>query len=909
MSLRTRVAGGLRSLFRSRQADRDLDAELREFLESAIDAKMAAGLSREAATRAARIDLGSIEAVKDRVRDVGWESIADSLWQDVRYALRTLRKSPGFTAVTVLTLALGIGANTAIFSLVDALMLRMLPVRQPEGLVMPVSQYPGEPDDEGFSWSVFEGFRDQNRVFSDLFAVSPTRFQVMGEGLEEEPVEGAYAIGTMFPTLGVQPAIGRLFGPRDDQTAGANAAVAVVSWEYWKRRFNLDPAILGRRLVLNGTPVTMIGVVERGFSGLQVGEKTDLWVPVAMDTTRRQPSRRLSDQFGFNLMGRLKSGVSIEQARADMAVLNQSRVAELALMSGDRKWLQAKLDVKPAGGGFPTLRQVYGQPLLALMGLVGLLLLIACTNIASMLLARGAARQREMAVRVALGASRWRVARQVLTESLLLAAAGSLLGALVAYVGAGALVRIITSGRMVGLPRGIDFQVQPDARVLLFTVAIAALAGVLFGMAPAWNAFASVPASSLREIGGAGETRSRRLFGKALVVVQVALSVVLLSAAGLFVSHLSNLRNVNLGFQRDSVLLVTLDPSGSGYKPDRLTSLYREMLGRLQAIPGVRSATLSAVTPVEGAGASRFAHVDGSPENPEERRRLAMNSIGPKYFATLGTPWIAGRDFQFEDASRPRVAIVNQAMARHYFGDGSPLGKHVTFDGDDKPYEIVGVAADAKYLNLYEAPPRMVYTNAFQEGRIASTFALRTSTAPSAITGDVRRAVRDVLKTVRVAKVTTMDDQVNASIIPERLIATLSGFFGGLGALLAAIGLYGLLAYSVARRTSEIGVRMALGATEGAVTRMVLTSALGLACAGLIVGTPIAIWSRHFAAPVIENPWVEIARRDSHLTVDAALPIAFAAVTMIAVALVAAYVPARRAARVDPIAALRSDGN
>jgi putative ABC transport system permease protein len=362
---------------------------------------------------------------------------------------------------------------------------------------------------------------------------------------------------------------------------------------------------------------------------------------------------------------------------------------------------------------------------------------------------------------------------------------------------------------------------------------------------------------------------------------------------------------VNLGFQRDSVLLVTLDPSGSGYTPDRLAGLYQELLERLQGIPGVRSATLSGVTPIEGAGASRFGYVEGSQEPPGERRRFALNWIGPKYFATLGTPWIAGRDFRFEDAARPRVAIVNQAMARHYFGGENPLGRHVTFDGDDKPYEIVGVAADAKYLNLYEAPPRMVYMNAFQEGRIASQFALRTSVAPAAITGDVRRAVSDVLKTVRVAKVTTMDDQVNASIIPERLIATLSGFFGGLGALLAAIGLYGLLAYSVARRTSEIGVRMALGATEGDVTRMVLTSALGLVCAGLVVGTPLAVWSRHFAAAVIENPWVEIARRDDLLAVDAALPIAFAAITIIAVALLAAYIPARRAARVNPIDALR----
>ena len=340
------------------------------------------------------------------------------------------------------------------------------------------------------------------------------------------------------------------------------------------------------------------------------------------------------------------------------------------------------------------------------------------------------------------------------------------------------------------------------------------MTGVLFGLAPAWNAFASAPASSLREIGGAGDTRSRRLFGKSLIVAQVALSVVLLSAAGLFVGHLSNLRNLDLGFDRHSVLLVTLNPQGSGYNRIQLSRLYRDLLQRLQAIPGVRSASLSGATPIEGAAASRFASVEGFQEKPEDRRYLMLNGVGPKYFETLGTPLIAGRDFQFEDAGRPRVTIVNQAMARHYFGGGSPIGKHVTFDGDDMPYEIVGIVGDAKYLDLHEAAPRTVYLNAFQDGFINSQFSLRTDVPPTAIAGEVRRAVSDVLKTVRVAKVTTLAEQVDASIVPERLIALLAGFFGVLGASLAAIGLYGLLAYTVARRTNEIGIRMSLGATE-----------------------------------------------------------------------------------------------
>ena len=813
--------------------------------------------------------------------------LVDEVGADLKYAVRQLRHSPAFTAVAILSLALGIGANTAIFSLINTLMLRELPVREPDQLVELLSRYPGDPDSNAFSSTVYEHFRDQNHVFADLFGLSYARFQATRDRFDAEPVDGAYVVGPFFPALGVQPAIGRLIGPRDD-----HAAVAVVSWSYWKSRFNLDPAIVGTRIVLDAVPVTVVGVMRREFFGLEVGSRPDIWVPVGLKPIP-QPIR-FSDQFALKLMARLKPGMSLEQARAEMEVLNRWRVEELARMSTNPGWRQAKLGVEPAGAGFSTVRNHYRKPLLALMTVVGLLLLIACTNIASLLLARGAAKQREMAVRVALGAGRFRLVRQALTESLLLSFAGSLPGVALAYFGVAALVRIVTSGRIIGLPQRIEFQVQPDAQVLLFTATVAVLTGVLFGLAPAWNAYAFAPAQSMRESAVVGESRSRRLVGKSLVVVQVALSVVLLSAAGLFVGHLSTLRNVNLGFQRGSLLLVTLNPQGSGYDRSQLTARYRELLERLQAIPGVRAATLSAVTPIEGPGAASFARVEGSRQAPDDRRYLSLNWVAPKYFETLGTPWIAGRDFQFEDAARPRVAIVNQAMSRHYFGDLSPLGKHVTFDGDDKPYEIVGVAGDAKYRDLHKEAPPGVFLNSFQEGRIASQFALRTSVPPAAVVGDVRRAVGDVLDNVRVAKVTTMSEQVDASIIPERLIATLSGFFGALGTLLAAIGLYGLLAYTVARRTNEIGVRMALGATEGDVTRMVQASALALVCAGLAVGAPLAFWSHRLAAGLADG-----------LPVDAAFTIGVAAAVTIAVGLLAAYVPARRAARVQVIEALR----
>ena len=552
--------------------------------------------------------------------------------------------------------------------------------------------------------------------------------------------------------------------------------------------------------------------------------------------------------------------------------------------------------MQPAGTGLSTeLRDRFAKPLLALMSVVGLLLLIACINLANMLLARGAARRHEMAVRVALGAGRFRLMRQVLTESLLLSAAGAVLAVFLAYFGADALVRIMTSGRpIIGLPAHIEIQVHPDRHVLLFTGGIALLTGLLFGLAPAWGAYGSGPASSLREVGSAAETRLRRLFGKSLVVAQVALSVGLLSAASLFIGHLSHLERLDLGFRRDHVLLVTLDPARSGYNGEQLSRAYQELLGRLEAIPGVRSATVSAPTPLSGAGAARFATVEGHPERPADRRYISVSWVAPKYFETLGTPLPMGRDFTFEDRGQPRVAIVNQAMARYYFAGGNPIGKYFTFDGESQPYEIVGVAGNAKYYEIREAPLRTIYLNTFQFPQPASGFAIRTSIDPQAVGPAVRRTVRALLKTVPVVRVSTLDGQVDASIVPERLIATLSGLFGALGSLLVAIGIYGLLAYTVARRIHEIGIRMALGATRGAVSRMVLVEALAMSGAGLGIGVLIAYWGRGLATSLIQD-----------LPVESAFPVAFGAVAMIAITLLAAYVPARRAARVDPMEALR----
>jgi predicted permease len=824
--------------------------------------------------------------------------------QDIRSALRVMRRSPGFTAVAIVSLALGIGANTAIFSLIDTLMLRPLPVRNPDELVQFLSQYPdpAEPPSNSYAWKYYERFRDETHAFSDLIGVSPARFHLRADGIDADAVDGEYVVGNYFTMLGVIPAIGRLLGPEDDTLGSASAAVAVLSWASWTNRFHADPSVVGRRLVIDGAPATVIGVAPRRFFGLQVGAAPEIWLPVAMEPLLQTPSRRASGELTMSVMARIKPRVPRDQASAELRVINRDRNEEIA-KRGDARWRQVTIDAVPSAAGMSRLTFVYARPLFALMAIVSLLLLLACTSVATLLLARGAARQREMTVRVALGAGRLRLVRQVLTESLLLSAAGSLLGIVLAYFGADALTRVVTSGRMPGMPSHVEIQPQLDLRVLLFTVGVSLATGVLFGLAPALSAWQPAAAASLRATGAALETPSRRLIGKGLVIAQVALSIVLLAAAGLFVRHMLTLRNVGLGFRRESMLLVTLDPAGSGYQGNQLAPIYRQLLERLAAIPGVRSATLSGVTPVSGAGASRFIDVPGFSEKAQDRRRVALNSTAPKYFETLGTPLLTGRDFLFEDQGGPPVAIVSQSMARYYFGDRSPIGQLFTFErqdnrgaAQDRPYQIIGVAGDTKYLNLQEPIRRMVYLHAFQHAAVPQQFSLRTTVPPETVAGEVRRVVRELLPTIAVARVTTMADQVNASMIPERLIAMLSGFFGALGALLAAVGLYGLLAFTVARRTAEIGIRMALGATQRDVMRMVLGSALRLAGTGVAIGMPLAFWSQRIARALVDG-----------LPAASLLPLVGAATAMIVVALAAAFVPARRASRVDPIVALRQE--
>ena len=872
--------------FRKTPEDAAMEKELVLHLEMAADEWQRRGLTRDEAIRHARLQAGGVAQAMEQRRDQrGLPWLADLL-QDVRFGARMLRRAPLVTAVALVTLTLAIGANSAIFSLVDPLLFRDLPVREPASLVEFTFQFPRDPPLNMFSFASYERYRDSNHVFSDVFGLAPMTTQSRTGG---EPIGVEVVTGNFFQALGVRPALGRLLEPSDDRPGAP--PVAVVSWQYWQNRFSGEARVLGASIDIEDTRVpvpmhaTVVGVAERRFSGVVVAYRPDVWTSLSVvpDAVR--------SRGWLALIARLKPGASIEQARAEMRVLDRARIEELA--QRDPQWLRVAIDVASARTGLSTpLHQQFGGPLFVLMTMVGGVLLLACVNIGGLLLARGAARQHEMAVRVSLGAGRFRIVRQVLTESLLLASIGGILGVVGARVGATILMRMMISGtRAPGPTPSLDIPL--DARVLGFTIGVTVMAALLFGLVPAIAAFVTAPAAALRQAIGA-PPRARRLFGSGLVIAQVAISVALLSVSQLSIAHLRHLRDRSLGFDRDRVLLLTVNTARAQSRAQML-ALYHDVVPRLQAIPGVRAVAASGITPIAPGAASRFLQAEGFDEPSEDRRRAAMNWVSPNYFATYGTPLLAGRDFRDADFEQPRRVIVNQTVARHYFAGRDPIGRHVWLENEREPYEIVGVAGDAKYHEVRDAAPPTVYVFA-PMSRGSTELSLRTDVTPAAVAADARRVVTEVLGADSVRRVITLAEQVDAAIVPERLLAILAGFFGASGALLAAIGLYGLLAYTVACRTKEIGVRMALGATRGDVVRMMLKLALRLVLTGVVVGVPVAFWSKRLAATMVE-----------HLPAGGVFPIVVGASALLAVGLLAVYGPVRRATRVDPIAALRAE--
>jgi len=909
----------LRALFRKAEVERELDEELRFHLEKETEQNLARGMSPEEARRAALVSFGGVERVKEESRDVRGFRFFEELWQDLRFGARMLLKKPGFTAVVVITLALGIGANTAIFSLVNEVLLKMLPVRHPEQLVLLDWRTKGqfifgsmsgsitrEPETglrvgSSFSYPAFEQFRSQTQTLSDVFAFAPQgQLNVSVDG-QAEIASGQLVSGGFYTGLGVQPVAGRVVAPDDDRDAAE--PVAVISYHYWQSRFGLDPGVVGKSISVNGVPFNIIGVTPAQFyGGLEVGSSPDLSVPMAARARLNPGAPGRSDakeawNWWVQVMGRLKPGVSAEAVRAELEGGFQRSALEgwQALPPARRPPDYGprelpELRVTSGSQGLALLREGYERPLRIMLIVVGLVLLIACANIANLLLTRAAARRQEMAVRLALGASRFRLIRQLLTESVLLALLGAALGWLLAWWSRDLLLLWHPSGS-----GQLQAHLGMDWRVFCFTTAVALLTGILFGLAPALSATRVELTPALKEnTRGARGALSR--FGKSLVVAQVAVSLLLLVGAGLFIRTLYNLQRVELGFNPENLLLFRVDPRLKGYKGEEVGRLYEQMIERFEAVPGVRSATLSEYALLTSSGRIGPAYVEGLAPLSRAENNVYQQWARWNYFEVMQVPLLAGRGLTPQDDGRaPKVAVINQTMARKYFGGENAVGRRFGF-GPDKSgeVEVVGVVRDAKYEGPRDEPPSVAYIPYPQESLGRATFALRTAGDPTQLVKAVREAVREVDKDLPVFAVKTQVELAEEALGQERLFAWLTGVFGLLALLLASIGLYGVMSYAVAERTHEIGLRMALGASQGHILRKVIGQGTLLTVIGIVIGTASALALTRFITSYLFG-------------VTAVDPTTFVAIGVLlaVIALAACYLPARRASKVDPMIALR----
>jgi len=833
-----------------------------------------------------------------------------TLWQDLRFGARMLLKSPGFTLIVVLTLALGIGANTAIFSLIDQILLQRLPVERPEELVVLRSPGPktgrvwSDGDDAApFSYPMYKALRDRSEAFSGLLARFAISLSVAGAG-QTERADGELVSGNYFEVLGVRPALGRVFNQEDDRTPGAHPVV-VLSHAYWTRRFGAEPAILNKTLTVNGTLMTVIGVSREGFRGVQVGQTPDVFIPIMM-TAQMTPNRNGLDDhkdYWLAIMGRLKPGMS--RAQTEEAVRPSYRSVleeELPLMTGFRaerrqQFLDKRILLDDGAKGRRILQRDTGKPMLILMGMAGLALLIACANVANLLLARGAARRREIAVRMALGAGRWRLMRQFLVESLLLSLMGGVVGVVVAAWAIRGLVATIPPS-MGAL--GLSPELNP--RLLGFALALSALTGLFFGAAPAARATRLNLESTLREQGSSvsGGLSSVR-FRKALVVSQIVLTTVLLVGAGLFARSLNNLNRLDLGVRVDHLIAFSIAPELNGYSPQRTIAFFDDLRQGIAALPGVRSVSAAESPILTDSNSGSNVTIEGYQAQENESVGVYHNRVGPDYFATMGVPLIGGREFTAADkAGGPKVAIINETMARRYFANRNPIGSHFAIGSGDRvrpDIEIVGVVKDSKHGVVREEKRPFAYFPYAQEKNLGNiTFYARADQDVSAIAPSLRREVERRDNNLPIYDLKTLQQQVDESLFADRFLTFLSICFGSLAAALAAVGLYGVMAYTVTRRIREIGIRIALGATRGIVAWLILREVTLLALIGLLVGAPLAFALGRAAESLLFG-------------VKAGDPSVFAAASLFLalVALLGGYLPARRAAKVDPIVALRRE--
>jgi predicted permease len=835
----------------------------------------------------------------------------DSLLQDIRYSWRGLRKRPAFTSVALVILALGIGANTAIFTLINAVVLKPLPVTKPEELVL-FDDSPGEGTSvtdgdliagqwHRFSYASYRYFREHDPSFQELSAfrsgesrVSVRRADAQA-GEAAQRASGHLVSGNYFAVLGVNAMRGRVLTNEDDSAAAQPAAV--ISNEYWKQKLNGDAHIVGKNMLLNGTAFTIVGIMPPEFFGTRVRRSPDFWLPLVFQPQIELRKSSIEDKnvYWLNLIGRLKPGIQMEQAQAGVNIeLQQFLTEQSGSQPNDERRLAIQsiyVSLTSGARGLSGLRFFYSQALRMLMVIVVLVLLIACANVGNLLLSRAAARQAEISLRQALGANRGRLVRQLLTESLLLAVIGGVAGVILAQWGVSVLVSRLAATS--------PLDVKPDASVLLFTLGISLVSGVVFGIAPALRATKADLTLALKEKSTQGR-KGRFNLGSALVVAQVAVSLVLLVVAGLFARSLMKLQQQDLGFNRDNVLLASVDTRLAGYKAAELSAVYRQLYDRLNTLPNVQSATLASYSPMAGTSTNSTVTVRGYTPNKGEDMNVSDILIGPGFAETLGVPLLMGREIGLQDTpTSARVAVVNQAFAKAFYPGQNPVGRRLTFeeDSDKDDFEIVGVIGDSKYDSAKEKADRTVYRPILQvqdQLAFANVFELRTLGDPLGLSAGVRDTVAQVNDKLPILNMTSLRMQTDEALKQERLIAQLVSFFGLLGLLLSCVGLYGIMAHAVVRRTNEIGIRMALGAERRDITWMVLRESLLLVAVGLAVGLP-ASWG---AAQLISNQLFGLRPSDP-------LTLLTAVTLLTIVAALAGYLPARKASRVNPLVALR----
>ncbi|HEY7338151.1 MAG TPA: ABC transporter permease [Bryobacteraceae bacterium] len=839
-------------------------------------------------------ELGNLTRAAERRREAwGWTRL-EQLARDVRYAARSLRKSPAFTAAAVVSLGLGIGANTAIFTLIDALMLRWLPVHNPQELVQVTLRAKGVADPrENFNYPLVRAFADQEDVLAGAAGFSGANFSVGRPGaLIRTP--GAWVSGAFYETLGLKPEAGRLLTRQDDETS--SPVVAVLSYNYWQRQFAASPAAVGQSILINGYPVTIAGVSPPGFNGANVGSVADITLPLAAMVPMNINGGVLlgPGNYWLRVLARPRMGVSVAEAKARLNAAWPA-ISAAAISPGMPRWLQeqirgARLELTPGGTGWTLLRARFEKPLLVLMTIVALVLLIACANVANLSLARGAARRHEVGIRLAIGAGRWRIARQFLIESALISLCGGLLGVALAVSGSRALLSVLSSG-----PFKIAFDLTPNLHLLAFTGAVALACAILFGLAPALEATEGEAPAALKEDARMSHSGSR--LRSSLVSLQVALSLVLTIGSGLFLRTLQNLRTLDPGFESEGVLLAGINEQRAENRPPQLTALFNDLVDRIEQVPGVLSASVSDNTPMSGGTWSEAAVPKGQPLPDHDSANFI--AIGPRYFETMRTPLVSGREFTERDgAASPMVAIVNEAFARRYFPGRDPVGSYITATVSRPPVDlqIVGVAKNMALDGLRSAPPPAVYVSYFQRSQLAPTMLNIRVTGNFA---DAERAIRAQLQP-RLPKIPLdihgLSEQVEGTLLQERLMAMLASAFGVLALALAAVGLYGVLAYAVARRRNEIGIRFALGARQGQVLGMIVRDAARLVAIGIAIGLPAA-WA---ASRFISSMLFGVTPMDTATVIWATATLALAG-------LMAGFLPAWRASRVNPMETLRNE--